>query len=104
MTDTQVTSPARIDVRELKKISGLQVSYAPYEKTRRIHRVVAQWDEQAMRLTADQCEHQLLDGEPRIAALRHNGGLAFALFMGEPGDGKMVAHRMKEIFAVARKV
>jgi D-glucosaminate-6-phosphate ammonia-lyase len=89
-------------VRQLKKIDGLQVSYAPYEKTRRIHRVVAQWDEQAMRLTADQCEHQLLDGEPRIAALRHDGGLAFTLFMGEPGDETIVGRRMKEIFAAAR--
>ena len=56
-----------------------------------------------MQLTADQCEHQLLEGEPRIAALRYDGGLAFALFMGEPGDEKIVARRMNEIFAAARK-
>ena len=101
--DRQYFEQTEYLVRELKKISGLQVSYAPDEKIRRIHRVVAQWDEQAMLLTADQCEQQLLDGEPRIAALRHNGGLAFTLFMGQPGDEKIVARRMSEIFAAARR-
>jgi hypothetical protein len=57
-------------VPELKKMKGLRVSYAPYEKSRRMHRVLAQCDEQAQRLSADECERRLLDGDPRIAVLR----------------------------------
>lgn len=102
--DRQYYAQAEYLLRELKKIRGIDAGFAPYEKARRIHRVVAQWDEQKLGLTAGECNRQLLDGEPRIAALSHKPqGIAFAMFMGEPGDEKIVARRMKEIFAAARK-
>ena len=31
--------------RELKKIPGMEVSYEPHDRTRRVHRVIARWDE-----------------------------------------------------------
>lgn len=87
-------------VRELEKIPGLEVGYAPYEKHRRIHRVVVPWDEQKLGLTADECERQLLDGDPRIVALRNQPpGIKFAMFLGEPGDERIVARRRREIFS-----
>jgi len=101
--DRQYFEQTEYLVRQLKSISGLKVSYAPNEKIRRMPRVVTQWDEHDMRLTGDQCRNRLLDGEPRIAVLPHDRGVAFALFMGEPGDEKIVARRMKEIFAAARR-
>lgn len=86
--------------RELKKIPGLQVSFSPHDRTRRVHRVVVGWDERALGLTADQCERQLLEGNPRIAVLRNEPqGFMFTMFMNDPGDEKLVARRMKEIFA-----
>jgi hypothetical protein len=42
-------------------------------------------------------------GEPRIAVLRHRGALVFTMFMNDPGDEKIVARRMREIFASSRK-
>jgi L-seryl-tRNA(Ser) seleniumtransferase len=97
--DRQLLDQSEYLARELRKISGLQVSFAPYEKHRRIHRVVAQWDETKLGLTADDAERQLLEGEPRIAVLRNQPqGLKFAMFLGEPGDEKIVARRMREIF------
>jgi L-seryl-tRNA(Ser) seleniumtransferase len=97
--DRQLLEQAEYLVRELRKITGLQVSFAPYEKHRRIHRVVAQWDERSLGLTADQAERQLLEGEPRIAVLRNQPqGLKFALFLADPGDERLVARRMREIF------
>jgi hypothetical protein len=40
----------------------------------------------------------------RIVALRHEPrGMTFVFFLGEPGDEKLVAHRLKEIFAAARE-
>jgi L-seryl-tRNA(Ser) seleniumtransferase len=83
---------------ELKKIPGMRVSRAPHDRTRRVHRVVAEWDEHASGITRDDCEKQLLSGEPRVAVLRSKNGLMFVMFMNEPGDEKIVAQRMRGIF------
>ena len=39
-----------------------------------------------------------MEGDPRIAVLRHHGAVLFTLFMNDPGDEKIVARRMREIF------
>ena len=90
--------------RELKKIPGMEVSYEPHDRTRRVHRVIARWDEKQQKLTAKEVEKQLMEGEPRIAVLRHNsGGFLFTVFMNDPGDEKQAARRMKEIFGKVRR-
>jgi L-seryl-tRNA(Ser) seleniumtransferase len=90
--------------RELKKISGLNLGYTPDLKSHRVQRVLVEWDEQAMGLTTAEFERKLLEGEPRIAALRHEPqGMTFVFFLGEPGDEKLVARRVKEIFTEARR-
>jgi L-seryl-tRNA(Ser) seleniumtransferase len=87
--------------RELKKIPQMEVSYEPHDRTRTVHRVVARWDEAAAGLSAADVEKQLIEGEPRVAVLRHGpGGLLFTVFMNDPGDERHAARRMKEIFAV----
>jgi L-seryl-tRNA(Ser) seleniumtransferase len=99
LLDRQSLESAEYLARELRKISGLQVGFAPYEKHRRIHRVVVQWDESKLGLTADEAERQLLEGNPRIAVLRNRPqGLKFAMFLSDPGDERIAARRMKEIF------
>ncbi len=86
-------------MRELKKIPGIDARYAPHDRTRRVYRVKVQWDEKATGITADECERQLLQGEPRIAILRNETqGILFTVFMNDPGDEKMAARRVKEIF------
>ncbi len=98
--ERQSLDEAEYLARELNKIDGLRAGLAPFEKYRRIPRVYATWDEGKLALTAADCERRLLEGEPRIAALRHEPqGVKFAMFLGEPGDEKIVARRMKEIFA-----
>jgi len=85
--------------RELKKIPGMDVSYEPHDRTRRVHRVIARWNEAAQKLTVKECEKQLMEGQPRIAALTHSsGGLLFTVFMNDPGDEKHLARRMRGIF------
>jgi L-seryl-tRNA(Ser) seleniumtransferase len=95
--DRQYARQAEYLAQELRKIPGIEVSYAPHDRTRRVYRVVASWDEKAFGLTYDRCEKELLDGNPRIAVLRHNQSIMFVLFMHEPGDEKIVARRMHEI-------
>jgi L-seryl-tRNA(Ser) seleniumtransferase len=90
--------------REFKKIPGLAVSYAPHDRTRRVHRVAVRWDEAALGLTTRECERQLLEGEPRIAVLRDGAqGFLFTVFMNDPGDERAAARRMKEIFTGVRR-
>jgi len=65
-----------------------------------VQRVLVQWDEKAMGLTSDELEQLLLNGEPRVAALRQKPkGMSFVFFLGGPGDERLVARRLKEIFA-----
>jgi len=100
----QCVEQAEYLIRELKKIPGLDLGYTPDVKSHRVQRVLVQWDEQKMGLTTDEFERKLLEGEPRIAALRHQPqGMTFVFFLGEPGDEKLVARRLKEVFTAARR-
>ena len=95
--DRQYAAQAEYLASELRKIPGVQVSFAPHDRTRHVYRVVAAWDEKALGITYDRCEAELLAGDPRIAILRYRQAPMFVLFMHEPGDEKIVARRMHEI-------
>src|SRR6266851_9396632 len=100
--DRQCESQASYLTAELRKIPGLEVSFAPHDRTRRVYRVRAEWDEKALGISHDECEKQLLEGEPRIAVLRYKRAIMFTLFMHDPGDEKLVVRRMREIFGSLR--
>lgn len=92
---------ARALMRELRKIPGVRTKRPPFERMRRVHRVTATWNEVRMGVTAHQVEQKLMEGEPRIAVTRPDGGgVQFTVFMNEPGDTKIAARRMREIFRV----
>jgi L-seryl-tRNA(Ser) seleniumtransferase len=78
---------------------GLEAKRTPFDRTRRVHRVHVTWDEAKLGLTAAGVDKQLREGEPRIFVLRGKPGLEFTVFMNDPGDEKIAARRMKEIFA-----
>jgi D-glucosaminate-6-phosphate ammonia-lyase len=101
--DRQNENQANYLASELQKIPGMQVSHAPHDRTRRVHRILAEWDEKALGISSGQCEKQLLDGDPRIAVLRSKRAIMFVMFMNDPGDEKLVARRMREIFSSLRK-
>ena len=101
--DRQCAGAAQYLAGELKKIPGLRVSHAPHDRTRRVHRVLAEWDGKEMGISVDDCEKLLLEGEPRIAVLKHGGAMVFTLLMNDPGDEKQVARRMREVFSSVRK-
>ncbi len=88
---------------QLRKIPGMQVSFAPHDQTRKVHRVVAEWDETVLGITGDECEKLLLDGEPRVAVMRQKKAIMFTVFMNDPGDEKFAAKRMREIFSDVKK-
>ncbi len=100
--DRESARQASFLMEEFRKI-GLGVEKLPFDRTRRVHRVKVTWDEAKMGIDIKGVEKQLRDGEPRIVILRSGGkGLEFTCFMNDPGDEKIAARRMKEIFAAAK--
>ena len=88
----------------LGKIRGLHLGRAPFERTRKVHRVVVEWDEAELGVTTKQLKQQLLAGEPRIAVAGNGAqGIQLTVFMNEAGDEKIVARRIKEIFKTAAR-
>ncbi len=97
--DRQSASQADYLIREFTKLK-LKAEKLPFDRTRRVHRVKVTWNEQAMGMTTKDVEARLRDGEPRVVVLRASGGqgLEFTVFMNDPGDEKIAAGRMGEIF------
>ncbi|MEZ5399972.1 MAG: aminotransferase class V-fold PLP-dependent enzyme [Bryobacteraceae bacterium] len=96
--DRESARQAQFLIDEFQKI-GLQAEKLPFDRTRRVHRVWVRWDESAKMLTVRDVEAKLRDGDPRVVVLRNSrGGMEFTVFMNDPGDEKIAAKRMREIF------
>jgi L-seryl-tRNA(Ser) seleniumtransferase len=96
--DKQCEQQAAYLMKALAKL-GLTVKKTPFDRTRRVHRVQVSWDEKKLGMTAAQAERSLKEGEPRIAVGRAKPqGLEFTVFMNDPGDERIAAARMEEIF------
>lgn len=97
--DREYERQANYVMAECKKL-GLEVEKARFERGRRVHRVIATWDESKRGLSTRDVEAKLRDGEPRIAALAGPGGkgIEFTFLMNDPGEEKFVAKRLREIF------
>ncbi len=98
--DRECERQADFVMRELRK-AKLHVEKAPFERGRRVHRVIATWDESSRSLSTAQVIQRLLDGEPRIAALPgpSGKGIELTFLMNEPGEERIAARRLREIFA-----
>jgi len=97
--DRESERQAAFLIEQLQKIKGVQAEKTPFDRTRRVHRVKVTWDESKLGINVRQVMQELRNGEPRIVVLRANPeGIEFTVFMNEPGDEKLAAHRMKEIF------
>jgi hypothetical protein len=71
----------------------------PVDRTRKIRRVMVQWDEAALGITAAEVSRRLMDGEPRIAVGGTQAqGIELTVFMNEPGEEKIAVQRLKQIF------
>ena len=85
--------------RELSAVPGLRLQRTPVDRTRNIRRVMVQWDEAALGITAPELDKQLMAGTPRIAVSRlQPQGIELTVFMNDPGDEKIVVRRLKQLF------
>jgi len=96
--DRESARQADFLIAEFNKLKGVKAERTPFDLTRRVHRVKVSWDETGRGLTVADVEKQLRAGEPRICVIRGKQWLEFTVFMNEPGDEKLAAKRMREIF------
>lgn len=90
--------------RELSAVPGLRLQRTPVDRTRNIRRVMVQWDESALGITAAELDEQLMAGEPRIAVSRAQPqGIELTVFMNDAGDEKIAVQRIRQVFSTARR-
>ena len=78
---------------------NLKAERTPFDRTRRVHRVRVAWDRSRHKHSPAAVAQALWDGEPRIAVAQHQGQLEFTVFMNEPGEERIAARRMRELFS-----
>ncbi|MBL8177585.1 MAG: aminotransferase class V-fold PLP-dependent enzyme [Bryobacterales bacterium] len=84
------------------KLPGVKTKMEPFDRTRKVRRLVLQWDEKSLGLTAAEVEQKLWDGNPRIAVQRYSPqGLMLTCFMNDLGDEKPAAKRLVEVLRKA---
>ena len=97
--DRQSAQQADYIIAQMSKIPGLKAERTPFDRTRKVHRVVLQWDEKD--------EPRYRRRHPPIERWRSpyrgpkaNGqGIELTVFMNDPGDEKIAVRRLKEVFA-----
>ena len=98
---------ARIAVieRALSPFPELRMSRFVPEIANHVPHLRLQWDETALAMTHSDCARELEEGEPSIVCLvdERERGIAVTPYMMMPGEEKIVARRLKEIFAARKK-
>jgi L-seryl-tRNA(Ser) seleniumtransferase len=97
--DRECIRQAEYIERELSAVPGLHLQRTPVDRTRNIRRVMVQWDERALGITAADVDDLLMSGDPRIAVSRAQPqGIELTVFMNDRGDEKLAVRRLKQIF------
>jgi len=88
---------------ELAKIQGVQLEVRQPGRSNVAPALSIRWDAARLKLTPEDVKRILNEGTPRIwVPLTHHGsGLSIMPYMMEPGEDKIVAERLTEVFAKA---
>lgn len=91
--------------KTVSTVPGVHMGRFTPEVANHVPHAYFQWDEKAFGLTQAECAKQLEDGEPSIICLAgdYPHGLSVTPFMMKPGEERIVARRLKEIFTAAEK-
>lgn len=98
--DRESERQAAFLIEGLKPLN-VKTAKSPFDRTRKVHRVLVSWDEQQRKLTSAEARQKLMEGEPRIAALANpdGQGLEFTFMMNSPGDEKLLLRRLQQLFS-----
>jgi len=91
--------------KALSSFPELRMSRFVPEVANHVPHLRLQWDEAALGMTHSDCARELEEGEPSIVCLvgDREQGIGVTPYMMMPGEEKIVARRLKEIFAARRK-
>ena len=91
--------------KTVSTVPGVHMGRFTPEVANHVPHVYFQWDEKAFGLTQAECAKQLEDGEPSIICLAgdYPHGLSVTPYRMKPGEERIVARRLKEIFTAAEK-
>jgi L-seryl-tRNA(Ser) seleniumtransferase len=86
-------------------VPGVHMGRHVPEVANHVPHLYFQWDEKAFGLTQAECVKQLEDGDPSIICLEgeSNQSMSVTPYMMKPGEERIVARRLKEIFTSALK-
>ena len=86
-------------------VPGVHMGRHVPEVANHVPHLYFQWDEKAFGLTQAECGKLLEDGDPSIICLEGESSQSLSItpFMMKPGEERIVARRLKEIFASALK-
>ena len=98
---------ARLDAiaKAVSAVPGVRMGRFVPDVANHVPHLSFQWDEKAFGMTQQECAKQLEDGEPSVICLQGENahGLSVTPFMMMPGEERIVARRLKEIFTDALK-
>jgi L-seryl-tRNA(Ser) seleniumtransferase len=98
---------ARLDSVEkvVATVPGVHMGRHVPEVANHVPHLYFQWDEKAFGLTQAECVKLLEDGDPSIICLEGESSQSLSItpFMMKPGEERIVARRLKEIFTSALK-
>jgi L-seryl-tRNA(Ser) seleniumtransferase len=86
--------------KAVSSFPGIRMSRFVPEVANHVPHLRIEWNEAALGMTQADCARQLEEGEPSIVCLvgEKDQGLGFTPYMMMPGEEKIVARRLKEIF------
>jgi uncharacterized pyridoxal phosphate-dependent enzyme len=98
---------ARVGTMEsaVSSAPGVRTSRFVPEIANHVPHLRIEWDEEALGMTHTDCARELEEGEPSIVCLvsERGKGIALTPYMMMPGEEKIVARRLKEIFTTRKK-
>jgi uncharacterized pyridoxal phosphate-dependent enzyme len=87
----------------VSKIPGIECDYVPEWVTNHVPRLWIKWDEKAFNFSREDCFKALQEDDPPVVTLRTPMGITFVPWMMVPGEEKIVAQRLKDVLAKAKK-
>lgn len=90
----------RLDLisREITKIAGVSTSYFVPEIANHVPHMKINWDSGKIALAPHDASHELQTGKPSIVLAVSETGLGMNSFMLQPGEDKIIARRLVELF------
>jgi uncharacterized pyridoxal phosphate-dependent enzyme len=83
---------------EITKVPGVSTAFHVPDIANHVPHMQINWDPRRINLSAQDASKQLRAGKPSIVLERSGSGLGMCSFMLQPGEGKIIAERLVQLF------